>query len=245
MTSGRNARHAMGENGAAIESRRVFRRNNETDSRRPGAVRLSGPRDESGRPGGVRPPASRRPRAAGSRADVPHRVVHGRAGVRHGEGDDRRNRDDHVPGSPGAALDALSRRGGLAVTKVEREGRPQKFSTDATDFKLDVALDPPVADGESATVAISYSVKPRTGMFFLPEERKAPAAGVELRRGRAPQRLASDLQRHERPLRDRVRRDGPEGPHRGRERRLGRDSTTTRTARARFTGSRRARSPTT
>ena len=33
----------------------------------------------------------------------------------------------------------------LAVTKVERGGRPQKFSTDSANFKLDVALDPPVA----------------------------------------------------------------------------------------------------
>ena len=47
---------------------------------------------------------------------------------------------------------------------------------------------------------------------------------MELRRGRAPPRLASDLQRHERPLRDRVHRDGPEGAHRGGERPSRRDS---------------------
>jgi len=60
----------------------------------------------------------------------------------------------------------------LAVTKVERGGRPQKFSTDADRFKLDVALDPPVAINESATVAIAYTVKPRTGMFFYPKSGK-------------------------------------------------------------------------
>jgi aminopeptidase N len=62
----------------------------------------------------------------------------------------------------------------LAVTKVERaaagerRSRPQKFTTDSAAFKLDVALDPPVGIGESATVAISYSVKPRAGMYFYP-----------------------------------------------------------------------------
>ncbi len=127
-TSGRNARHAMGL-GAAIESRRTFRRNNETDSRRSGAVRLSGPRDESGRPGRVRPPPSRRPRAAGARAELPHRVVQGRAGVRHGEGDDRRDRDDHVPGSPRSARDALSRRGGPR----RDEGRARRTAAEVLD----------------------------------------------------------------------------------------------------------------
>ena len=60
----------------------------------------------------------------------------------------------------------------LAVTKVERGGKNQKFSTDAEKFKLDVTLDPPVAIGQSATVAITYSVKPRGGMYFYPASGK-------------------------------------------------------------------------
>jgi aminopeptidase N len=56
----------------------------------------------------------------------------------------------------------------LDVSKVERSGRPQKFTTSAQDFKLDISLDPPVKIGESSTVAISYSVKPRAGMYFYP-----------------------------------------------------------------------------
>jgi aminopeptidase N len=60
----------------------------------------------------------------------------------------------------------------LAVTKVDRGGRPQKFSTDAASFKLDVTLDPTVPMGQSATVAITYSVKPRAGMYFYPASGK-------------------------------------------------------------------------
>jgi aminopeptidase N len=62
----------------------------------------------------------------------------------------------------------------IVVTKVERaaasEGRSrsQKFATDPAAFKLDVTLDPPVTIGQMATVAISYSVKPRAGMYFYP-----------------------------------------------------------------------------
>jgi aminopeptidase N len=60
----------------------------------------------------------------------------------------------------------------IVVTKVERDARPQKFTADSAAFKLDVALDPPVAMGQSATVAITYSVKPRAGMYFYPASGK-------------------------------------------------------------------------
>ena len=63
----------------------------------------------------------------------------------------------------------------LAVAKVERGGKPQKFTTDAGNFKLDIALDPPVGIGESATVAIAYSCKPRGGMYFYPPVGKRTA----------------------------------------------------------------------
>ena len=62
----------------------------------------------------------------------------------------------------------------LVVTKVDRaaagagKSAPQKFSTNGKDFKLDVSLDPPVKIGQSATVAITYTVKPRAGMYFYP-----------------------------------------------------------------------------
>ncbi len=65
----------------------------------------------------------------------------------------------------------------LVVSKVERDGKPQKFTTDGTTFKLDVALDPPVGIGESATVAIAYAGKPRTGLYFFPPAgRRGPQA---------------------------------------------------------------------
>ena len=132
----------------------------------------------------------------------------------------------------------------LAVTKVERGGRPQKFSTDAADFKLDVALDPPVADGESATVAIAYTVKPRTGMFFYPKSGKLlPQAWNYgeggLHRGWLP--IYNDTN-------DRFAIEFvvtvPRGSPRWRTAASPRLATTP-TARGRFTGSRRARSRTT
>ena len=76
----------------------------------------------------------------------------------------------------------------LAVTKVERGGRPQKFSTDTADFKLDVALDPPVAIGEIGDRRDRVLREAADRHVLLSEVRKAPAAGVELRRGRAPPR---------------------------------------------------------
>jgi len=63
----------------------------------------------------------------------------------------------------------------LAVTRVERGGKPQKFTTDGGSSKLDIALDPPVGIGESATVAIAYSCKPRGGMYFYPAEGRRTA----------------------------------------------------------------------
>ncbi len=62
------------------------------------------------------------------------------------------------------------------MTKVVRaaagagSSRPQKFAVDKGAFKLDIALDPPVGIGESATVAIDYSCKPRAGLYFYPQE---------------------------------------------------------------------------
>ncbi len=56
----------------------------------------------------------------------------------------------------------------IVATKVERDGRSQTFATDPAAFKLDVTLDPPVPIGQAATVAISYTVKPRAGMYFYP-----------------------------------------------------------------------------
>jgi aminopeptidase N len=63
----------------------------------------------------------------------------------------------------------------LEVSKVERAGKVQAFKTNATAFKLDVALDPPVAAGEAATVAITYACKPRTGLYFFPQEGRLAA----------------------------------------------------------------------
>jgi len=63
----------------------------------------------------------------------------------------------------------------LQVSKVDRAGRAQAFQSDASGFTLDVALDPPVAVGETATVAITYACKPRTGLYFFPQEGKLAA----------------------------------------------------------------------
>ncbi len=63
----------------------------------------------------------------------------------------------------------------IAVTRVERGGKPQKFTTDGETFKLDIALDPPVAIGESGTVSIAYTCRPRGGMYFFPAEGRRSA----------------------------------------------------------------------
>ncbi|MFY9550112.1 MAG: M1 family metallopeptidase, partial [Thermoanaerobaculia bacterium] len=65
----------------------------------------------------------------------------------------------------------------LAVEKVERDGKPQKFKADPAVFTLDVTLDPPVAMGGEESVAITYSCRPRSGMYFFPQDgKRAPQA---------------------------------------------------------------------
>jgi aminopeptidase N len=65
----------------------------------------------------------------------------------------------------------------IEVSKVLRDGRPQQFAVDEKAFKLDIRLEPPVGIGESATVAIDYTCKPRAGLYFYPQEgKKLPQA---------------------------------------------------------------------
>jgi aminopeptidase N len=56
----------------------------------------------------------------------------------------------------------------LSVSKAERDGRSIPFTVDAKAGKLDIPLDPPLPSGGRATVAISYSARPRTGLYFFP-----------------------------------------------------------------------------
>lgn len=62
------------------------------------------------------------------------------------------------------ALDAAD----LSISRVERDGKPAKFTVDPKAWKLAVALDPPLPIGREATVAIAYSCRPRVGMYFFP-----------------------------------------------------------------------------
>jgi aminopeptidase N len=57
---------------------------------------------------------------------------------------------------------------GLAVTKVERDGRAAPFRIDAAARRLNVTLDPPVSMGAQAAVSIDYSCRPAAGMYFFP-----------------------------------------------------------------------------
>jgi aminopeptidase N len=56
----------------------------------------------------------------------------------------------------------------LSVSKVEREGKPLKFTIDPKAWKLDIALDAALPMGQEATVAIAYSCRPRAGLYFFP-----------------------------------------------------------------------------
>jgi len=64
----------------------------------------------------------------------------------------------------------------LAVSGVERDGRPQRFESDAAAYRLNVMLDPPVAAGSEATVRIAYSCRPKAGMYFYPAEGSGTSA---------------------------------------------------------------------
>jgi aminopeptidase N len=60
----------------------------------------------------------------------------------------------------------------LAVARVERDGKPAAFRIDGAARKLDVTLDPPLPLGEQSRVSVTYSCRPRLGMYFFP-----PASG--------------------------------------------------------------------
>ena len=109
----------------------------------------------------------------------------------------------------------------LRIEKVERDGKALAFTLDPKAFRLNIALGEPVVLGRDATVKITYAVQPARRDVLLPEVGGARGAGLELRRGRPPLRLAADLQRHERPLRGRVRRDGAARVHGRGQRRAG------------------------
>ena len=64
------------------------------------------------------------------------------------------------------ALDAAA----LAVSKVERDGKPAKFTVDSKNWKLVVPLDPALPAGKETVLAVAYSCRPRVGMYFYPEE---------------------------------------------------------------------------
>ena len=56
----------------------------------------------------------------------------------------------------------------LRIEKVERDGKPLKFTVDPKAWKLNVALGEPLALGREATVKIAYACNPRVGMYFFP-----------------------------------------------------------------------------
>ena len=218
-------------------------KNDETCPRRPGARFVPA---RLGRPGGPRTPSARRPGAAGPRAELPHPELQGGARVRHGGGLDRRDRDGDVPGAARAARDALARRRGpRRRRRSSAGGKPQKFTTDAGELQArrrprPARRDRRVGDGRDRVL-----VQAARRHVLLSGRRQAHGRGLELRRGRAPPRLAADLQRHQRPLRGGVDRDGAEAALGRRQRPARRTCARTRTARGPSTGSRRARSRTT
>jgi aminopeptidase N len=57
---------------------------------------------------------------------------------------------------------------GLAVSRVERDGKPQKFSVSSASRKLTVDLAQPLEMGQTAALSISYSTRPRSGLYFFP-----------------------------------------------------------------------------
>ncbi len=63
----------------------------------------------------------------------------------------------------------------LDIAKVERDCKPLAFQVDPKTFRLDVALGAPLALGQSATVRIAYSCRPKVGMYFFPPAGKVPA----------------------------------------------------------------------
>ena len=109
----------------------------------------------------------------------------------------------------------------LRIEKVERDGKPLAFTLDPKAFKLNVALGEPVPDRPRRHGEDHVRRQSQRRDVLLSEVRGARGAGLELRRGRPPLRLAPDLQRHERPLRGRVRRDGAARLHGRRQRHAG------------------------
>ncbi|MGE5413210.1 MAG: M1 family aminopeptidase, partial [Syntrophomonadaceae bacterium] len=63
----------------------------------------------------------------------------------------------------------------LDVSRVERDGKPLDFRIDAPRFKLDVVLGTPVPLGQAATVRVTYSARPRVGLYFFPGSGKEEA----------------------------------------------------------------------
>jgi len=67
-------------------------------------------------------------------------------------------------GLSSVSLDAA----GLSVEKVESGGRPLVF--DSGDRALRVTLSAPLEAGQSATLDVSYSARPKSGLYFQPAE---------------------------------------------------------------------------
>ncbi|HEV8232216.1 MAG TPA: M1 family aminopeptidase [Thermoanaerobaculia bacterium] len=64
---------------------------------------------------------------------------------------------------------------GLEVRNVTVAGTPAKFSEDSKARTLDVALPRAFEAGETTSIAVTYSVRPKTGMYFFPATRSRSA----------------------------------------------------------------------
>ena len=69
------------------------------------------------------------------------------------------------------ALDAA----GLDVTGATASGSPAKFQVDRTARAVRITLPRPLAAGEKTTVGVTWSVHPKTGMYFFPATRMRAA----------------------------------------------------------------------
>jgi len=64
---------------------------------------------------------------------------------------------------------------GLDVKKVEAGGQPAKFTMDPKARALRIVLPRPLSPGEAASVSVTYSSRPKTGMYFFPAAGKRSA----------------------------------------------------------------------
>ena len=106
---------------------------------------------------------------------------------------------------------------GLDVASVTLDGSGP-LAMDRQRSAVRVTLPAALASTPAHTLRVTYSTRPRTGLYFFPGRPRARAPGLELRRGRHPLRLAAPVQRHRRPVHPRPADHRPASAGGGRQR---------------------------